>query len=84
MEAVGDAVREAVGELNMSEISVATTRKALALIRRAWALSTPSAPFDPTSTLEAADLPGVTLEEFAFRFTQIHALKRHRKGTHKD
>ena len=67
--------------VDMAEVSVATTRKALAHIRKAWALSTPTAPFDMTSTLETADLPGVQLEEFAFRFVTSHALKRHKKGS---
>jgi hypothetical protein len=80
----GDACGDTDRQVNMSEVSVATTRKALALIRRSWSLSTPSAPFDPTSTLEGADMPGVSLQEFSFRFTQSHALKRHRKGANKD
>ena len=67
--------------VDMAEVSVATTRKALAHIRKSWALSSPTVPFNPTDTLEAADMPDVQLEEFAFRFTQGHALKRHRKGT---
>jgi len=76
-----DAVDDDMVAAGDGAVSVAVTRKALALIRRAWSLSTPAAPFDPTSTLEAADMPRVRFEDFAFRFVQAHALKRHRKGT---
>lgn len=65
----------------MTKVSVATTRRALQIIRKAWTTSAPGAPFDPTLTLDDAELPGVCYEEFAFCFVQQHALKRHRKSS---
>jgi hypothetical protein len=65
----------------MADISVAMTRKALQLIRRAWAQSLPSSPFDPTCTLDGAEMPTVSYDKLAYRFVQNHALKRHRKGS---
>lgn len=65
----------------MTKVSVATTRRALQIIRKAWTTSAPGAPFDPTQTLDDADLPGVCYDKFAFSFVTSHALKRHRKSS---
>jgi hypothetical protein len=64
----------------MADVSVATTRRALQIIRKTWTGSSPCNPFDATCTLEEAELPNVRFDHFAFRFVQAHALKRHRKS----
>ena len=72
-------------QLDMSTVPVATTRRALAIIRKAQADSCPLKPFDPTLELDDADLPGIRRDRFCFLFVQNHALKRHRKsGANKD
>jgi hypothetical protein len=65
--------------LDMTKVPVATTRRALAIIRKAQADSSPLTPFDPTLDLADADLPGVRYDHFCFAFVASHAMKRHRK-----
>lgn len=65
----------------MENVSVATTRRTLQIIRKACNNSTPGAPFNPSATLEEAELPGTCFDHFAFRFVQSHALKRRQKST---
>jgi hypothetical protein len=67
-------------DVQMDDVTVAVTRKALALIRKRWHACSPLQPFYSTQTLQDADLPSVSFGTFAYRFTQAHAMKRHRKG----
>jgi hypothetical protein len=64
--------------IDISAMSIATTRKVLSTMRRLWEQSTPLVPFNPNQIIDEV---GCTYEAFCFAFVCNSAIKRHRKVT---